>query len=63
VYGNISSYNATILDIVKRRLVFPLDSALMVTSCLALIFASTILPILIMSRRYVTKLERMVRLR
>jgi ABC-type antimicrobial peptide transport system permease subunit len=63
VYGNISSYNATISEIVKRRLVFPLDSTLMLTSCLTLIFASTILPILIMSRRYVTKLERMVRLR
>ena len=63
VYGNISSYNATISEIVKRRLVFPLESTLMLTSCLTLIFASTILPILIMSRRYVTKLERMVRLR
>jgi ABC-type lipoprotein release transport system permease subunit len=63
VYGNISASNAVILDIVKRRLVFPLDSTLMMTSSIALIFAATILPILIMSRRYVTKLERMVRLR
>lgn len=63
VYGNISASNAMILDIVKRRLVFPLDTALMLTSSIALIFAATILPILIMSRRYVTKLERMVRLR
>jgi ABC-type lipoprotein release transport system permease subunit len=63
VYGNISAYNATISEIVKRRLVFPLDSTLMLTSCLTLIFAATILPILVMSRRYVTKLERMVRLR
>jgi ABC-type lipoprotein release transport system permease subunit len=62
-YGNISAYNATISDIVERRLVFPLDSALTLTSCLALIFGATILPILIISRRYVTKLERMVRLR
>jgi ABC-type lipoprotein release transport system permease subunit len=63
VYGNISSNNAMILELVKRRFVFPLDSALMLTSCLALIFAATILPILIMSRGYVIKLERMVRLR
>jgi ABC-type antimicrobial peptide transport system permease subunit len=63
IYGNISSYNATVSEIVQRRLVFPLDSTLMLTSCLTLIFAATILPILIMSRRYVTKLERMVRLR
>lgn len=63
VYGNISASNAMISDIVRRRLVFPLDSTLMLTSCLTLIFAATILPILVMSRRYVTKLERMVRLR
>jgi ABC-type lipoprotein release transport system permease subunit len=63
VYGNVSSSNAMISELVKRRLVFPLDTTLMLTSCLALIFAATILPILIMSRRYVTKLERMVRLR
>jgi ABC-type antimicrobial peptide transport system permease subunit len=62
-YGNISASNAEILGIVKRRLVFPLDSTLMSASSIALIFAATILPILIMSRKYVTKLERMVRLR
>jgi putative ABC transport system permease protein len=63
VYGNVSSSNAMISELVKRRLVFPLDTTLMLTSCIALIFAATILPIVIMSRRYVTKLERMVRLR
>jgi len=63
VYGNISASNAMISDIVRRRLVFPLDSALMLLSSLTLIFSATILPIIIMSRRYVTKLERMVRLR
>jgi len=36
---------------------------LMLTFCAGLILASTILPILIMARNYVTNLERMVRLR
>jgi hypothetical protein len=36
---------------------------LMLVSCVALIFVSTIVPILIISRGYITKLERMVRLR
>jgi hypothetical protein len=36
---------------------------LMLVSCVALIFVSTIAPILIISRGYITKLERMVRLR
>jgi ABC-type antimicrobial peptide transport system permease subunit len=62
-YGNISATNATLVGLVRRRLVFPLDSTLMLTSCVALIFAATILPILIMLRGYITKLERMVRLR
>jgi ABC-type antimicrobial peptide transport system permease subunit len=62
-YGNISATNAALVGLVRRRLVFPLDSTLMLASCLALIFAATILPILIMLRGYVTKLERMVRLR
>jgi ABC-type antimicrobial peptide transport system permease subunit len=63
VYGNISAANASISSLVQRRLVFPLDTTLMLFSCIALIFISTILPIIIMSRKYVTKLERMVRLR
>jgi len=63
VYGYISSVNASIVSLVQHRLVFPLDTTLMLFSCIALIFISTILPILIMSRKYVTELERMVRLR
>jgi ABC-type antimicrobial peptide transport system permease subunit len=63
VYGYISSVNASIASLVQHRLVFPLDTTLMLFSCIALIFISTILPIIIMSRKYVTKLERMVRLR
>jgi len=64
LYGNISSNNSFLSDaLILRRLVFTVDSALTLVSCLALILCSTILPIVIMSRRYVTKLERMVRLR
>lgn len=61
-YGSMSASNALISGLVKEHFVFPLDSTLMLFSCLALLFASTILPILIMSRKYVTQLERMVRL-
>jgi putative ABC transport system permease protein len=64
LYGNISSNNSFLSDVlILRRLVFTVDSVLTLVSCLALILGSTILPIVIMSRRYVTKLERMVRLR
>jgi ABC-type antimicrobial peptide transport system permease subunit len=63
VYGNISSSNAAAFDLIRRHLALPPDAALTLVACVTLIFASTILPIVIMSRRYVTKLERMVRLR
>jgi ABC-type antimicrobial peptide transport system permease subunit len=64
VYGNISSSNTLASgSLVVRHFLFPLDSTLLVAACVALIFAATILPVIIMSRKYVTKLERMVRLR
>jgi ABC-type lipoprotein release transport system permease subunit len=64
LYGNVSASNANVYySIIMYRLVFPLDSTLTLVFCLSLIFISTILPILVMSRRYVTRLERMVRLR
>ena len=61
--GLIASANATAAEVVTRRMLFPADTTITLTSCLALIFASAILPIIIMARLYVSKLERMVRLR
>ncbi len=64
VYGNVSSSNAqTAVSLVTRHFIFPLESTLVVIGCVALIFAATVLPVIIMSRKYVTKLERMVRSR
>ena len=63
VYGNVASSNTQASGLVVRHLVFPLGSTLLVAGCIAIIFAATILPIVIMSRKYVTKLERMIRLR
>jgi ABC-type antimicrobial peptide transport system permease subunit len=63
VYGNMSSSNAATMGLVMRHFVFPLDSTWLVVGCIGLIFAATVLPVLIMSRKYVTDLERMVRLR
>jgi ABC-type antimicrobial peptide transport system permease subunit len=62
-YGNIASTNAFVSSLIMHRLVLPLDSALLLLFYVGLIFISTVSPILIISRRYVTKLERMVRLR
>ena len=64
-YGNISATNSFISSttLIKHRFIFQSDAILILISCIALIFISTIAPILIISRGYITKLERMVRLR
>jgi ABC-type lipoprotein release transport system permease subunit len=64
-YGTISATNSFISSttLIKQRFIFQSDAILMLISCIALIFVSTIAPILIISKGYITKLERMVRLR
>jgi ABC-type antimicrobial peptide transport system permease subunit len=62
-YGSVVSSSTVISELVNRQFVFTYDSLVTVVSCIALIFAATILPIIVMSRQYVTKLERMIRLR
>jgi hypothetical protein len=59
----MSSANAQSYGLVLRQFIFPLDSALLIVGCIALIFAATVLPVIIMSRRYVTQLEKMGRSR
>ena len=63
VHGNISAANSQSFGLVMRRIIFPPPSAFMLLICVTLIFASTILPIILLCRRYLTKLERMVRIR
>jgi ABC-type antimicrobial peptide transport system permease subunit len=62
-YGSVTSSNTFISELVRRRIVFPNDSLVAIGSYISLIFASTIVPIMVMSRQFVTKLERMIRLR
>ena len=63
VYGNITSSSGVISALVQRRMVFSTDFIVSIASYIAMIYAATIGSILIMTRQYVTKLERMVRLR
>ncbi|RLI44774.1 hypothetical protein DRO69_06620 [Candidatus Bathyarchaeota archaeon] len=62
VRGSVAATNAVSPSIVAHRMVFPMDSLLLLVSCIFLIFASTIIPVIVMARRYVSKLERMVRI-
>ncbi len=63
VYGNVSAANTMPFSpsILTRHMVFPVDTVLILLACVTLVFASTVLPVIIMSRRHVSKLERIVR--
>jgi ABC-type antimicrobial peptide transport system permease subunit len=63
VYGNVSAANTMpySFSILTRHMVFPIDMILILFACFVLVFASTIIPVIIMSRRYVSRLERIVR--
>ncbi len=63
VYGNITSANAFTSALVTQRLVYPTNSIATIGTYIALIYASTIGAIMVMSSQYVTKLEKMVRSR
>ena len=61
VYGNVASSTSTTVSLVTRRLVFPPDALLTIFTYIALVFASTIIPVIIMSRRFISRLDRVVR--
>jgi len=61
VFGNTVSFSAGVPSLVSKRLVFPVDAMLTISIYCELVFASTILPVIFMSKRYVSKLERIVR--
>ncbi|MEM3536826.1 MAG: FtsX-like permease family protein [Candidatus Bathyarchaeia archaeon] len=63
VHGNVSASNATLaFSLVARRIVFPPDAIMLLSTCLILIFASTIIPVLLLTKKYTSKIERIVRL-
>jgi ABC-type antimicrobial peptide transport system permease subunit len=61
--GTILAANVGTLQLIYPHVVFPASTITIIACYVGLIYASTILAILVMSRRYVTKLERMVRTR
>jgi len=62
VYGSIVALNTSQYPtLVAHRMVFPPDAMLILSASLVLVFASSILPIIAITKRYVSKLERIVR--
>jgi len=58
--GNVQSLNA-LPSLVARRVVFPMDSMVNILTIVVITLASTIVPILIIVRRYSTSLEWRIR--
>jgi ABC-type antimicrobial peptide transport system permease subunit len=63
VYGSVASSSGVISELVQRRMVFSTDFIVSIATYIAIIYATAIGSILIMTSQYVTKLEKMVRLR
>jgi len=63
VNGNVAASNSALAyTLVRYRMVFPPDAITLLASCLILIFASTIIPTILLTKRYISKVERIVRL-
>jgi hypothetical protein len=65
VYGTVNSANSSLYttQLVAQRLIYPPNAIATIGTYIALIYASTIGAILVMTSQYVTKLEKMVRAR
>jgi len=66
VYGTVATANNSniySLTLVSQRIIFPAQAIATISTYAALIYASTIGAIIVMSYQYVTKLEKMVRSR
>lgn len=61
VRGNVVAASASSYSIIVRHMVFPTYALLTLFACFVFVFASTIIPVIVMARRYVSRLERIVR--
>jgi putative ABC transport system permease protein len=63
VHGNISASNATMsYSLVTHRMAFPPDAIILLSTCVILVFASAIIPVILLTKRYISKIDRIVRL-
>lgn len=63
VRGNVAASNITLFySLVRHRMVFPLNATMLLSTCVVLVFASAIIPIILLTKRYISKIEKMVRL-
>jgi ABC-type lipoprotein release transport system permease subunit len=63
VYGNVTTSVSVFPTLVTRHVAFSNEAIVSISSYIALIYASVIISVLVMSSQYVRKLDKMVRLR
>lgn len=62
VYGNIAALNTTqYVPLVAHRMVFPPDAILTLSTSLILVFLASTIPVIAITREYISKLVRIVR--
>jgi len=62
VRGNVAASNAALsYSLVAHRIVFPPDAIILLSTCLILVFASSIIPVIMLTKRYISKIDRIVR--
>ncbi|UCG37471.1 MAG: ABC transporter permease, partial [Candidatus Bathyarchaeota archaeon] len=59
--GTITAMNATLFTLVTRRITLPTDSIIILSISIIFVFALSIIPIILVSKRYISRLERIVR--
>jgi len=63
IRGNVAASNAMFYySLVTHRVVFLPDATILLSTCIILIFASAIIPVVLLTKRYISKVERIVRL-
>jgi ABC-type lipoprotein release transport system permease subunit len=61
--GNVAASNMTSsYSLVAHRMTFPPDSIILLSICVILTFASAIIPVVLLTKRYISRMERIVRL-
>lgn len=61
VHGNITALNAEYSAFLVRRMVFPPDAVIILVSSIILVFVSSVIPVIGITRKYISKLDRIVR--
>ena len=61
VRGNVVAADTFSYSIIAHHMVFPMYTLLTLFACFVFVFASTIIPVIVMAKRFVSRLERMVR--